>query len=281
MNSGRTTIWLNGHFTPLDEARISPLDRGFLYGDGLFETIRAEKGKILYLRMHLDRLGASLSELRIAIDPMPDWSPILNRLLRENDLAPGIAAIKIIVTRGVSPSPGLPAPEKPTVCVIARPYDPPPSRVYEKGWKLRAYREGYPPPLARFKSLNYLYSLTARQAALEAGCDEAIMVDPSGLVTETSAASLIARTGDRWWTPESRFQLPGTTIQALCAIMENAGAGVEHRSARLDDFHAADTVWALNSLIGIMPVAQIDDRRVPDPAPTEAERLRHRLFEPA
>ena len=132
MNSGRTTIWLNGHFTPLDEARISPLDRGFLYGDGLFETIRAEKGKILYLRMHLDRLGASLSELRIAIDPMPDWSPILNRLLRENGLAPGIAAIKIIVTRGISPSLGLPAPEKPTVCVIAGPYDPPPPACMKK-----------------------------------------------------------------------------------------------------------------------------------------------------
>ncbi|MGA2400220.1 MAG: aminotransferase class IV [Syntrophobacteraceae bacterium] len=278
MNSGRATIWLNGDFTPLDGARISPLDRGFLYGDGLFETVRAEKGKILYLRMHLDRLHSSLSEFRIAIDPMPDWEQILNRLLRENDLTQGIAAIKLIVTRGISPSPGLPAPEKPTVCIMAGPYDPPPSRVYEEGWKLRVYREGYPPPLARFKSLNYLYSLTARQAALEAGCDEAIIVDQSGLVTETSAASLIARTDGRWWTPESRFQLPGTTIRVLCGIMENASARVEPRPARLDDFHAADTVWALNSLIGIMPVAQIDDQHVANPAPAEAGRLRDRLF---
>jgi branched-chain amino acid aminotransferase len=279
MNGGRTAIWLNGDFTPLDEAHVSPLDRGFLYGDGLFETIRAEKGKISYLSLHLDRLNASLSELRIAIYPMPDWEPILSRLLRENGLTQGIAAIKIIVTRGISPLTGLPASEKPTVCAIARHYDPPPSLLYEKGWKLSVYREGYPPPLAKFKSLNYLYYLAAKQAALEAGCDEAIIVDQSGFVTETSAASLIARTNGRWWTPQSRFQLPGTTIQVLCAIMESAGAGVAPRPARPDDFHAADTVWALNSLIGIIPVAQIDNHRVPNPAQAEAARLRDRLFE--
>ncbi len=279
MNPGKTAIWLNGDFTPLGEARISPLDRGFLYGDGFFETIRAEKGKILYLRMHLERLHASLSEFRITIDPMPDWEPILNRLLTENGLSQRIAAIKIIVTRGISPSLGLPAPEKPTLCAIAGPYDPPLSRAYEKGWKLCVYREGYPPPLARFKSLNYLYYLAARQAAVDAGCDEAIIVDQSGLVTETCAGSLIARTDGRWWTPQGRFQLPGITIRVLCALMESAGVRVEPRPARSEDFYAADTVWVLNSLMGIMPVAQIDGRRVPDPAPAEAGRLRDRLFE--
>jgi branched-chain amino acid aminotransferase len=281
MNSGRTTIWLNGDFTPLDKAPISPLDRGFLYGDGLFETIRADGGKIARLAMHLERLEASLSEFRIKIDPVPDWKPILNRLLSENELTQGIGAIKIIVARGISTSPGLPAPPKPTVCVIAVPYDPPPPRMYEKGCKLHVYRQGYPPPLARFKSLNYLYYLTARQAALDAGCDMAVIVDQGGLVTETCTGSLIARTDGRWWIPESRFQLSGTTIRSLSAILENAGFKVEPRPARPEDFHSADTVWTLNSLIGIMPVAQIDEQRAPNPAQAEAAHLRDRLFEQA
>ena len=183
------------------------------------------------------------------------------------------------MTRGISSSPGLPAPGKPTVCVTVRPYDPPPRHMYEKGCKLHVYRVGYPPPLAKFKSLNYLYYLTARQAALDAGCDMAIIVDQGGLVTETCAGSLIARTDGRWWTPESRFQLPGTTIRSLSEILNNAGFKVEIRPARPEEFHSADTVWTLNSLIGIMPVAQIDGQRVPDPAQSEAARLKDRLFE--
>lgn len=281
MNSGPATIWLNGDFTPMDQARISPMDRGFLYGDGLFETLRADRGKIACLPMHLERLEASLSEFRIKLDPTPDWESILNRLLRENKLTARVGAVKIIVTRGISPSPGLPASEKPTVCAIARPYDPPPRRMYEKGYKLHVYRQGYPPPLARFKSLNYLYHLIARQAALDAGCDMAVIVDQSGLVTETCAGSLIARTDGRWWTPEGRFQLPGTTVRSLRAILENAGFKVEPRPARLEHFHSADTVWTLNSLIGIMPVAQIDKKPVRNPAQAEAEHFRDMLFENA
>jgi len=129
-----------------------------------------------------------------------------------------------------------------------------------------------------FKSLNYLYYLTARQAALDVGCDMAVIVDQSGLVTETCTGSLIARTDGRWWTPESRFQLPGTTIRSLSAILENARFKVKPRPARSEDFHSADTVWTLNSLIGIMPVAQIDEQRVPNPAQAEAAHSRDRLF---
>ena len=281
MNSSPTLIWLNGDFTPIDKAGISPLDRGFLYGDGLFETIRAERGKVTNLPMHLERLEASLSEFCITLGPLPDWELIMNRLLMDNGLMGGIASIKIIVTRGISPAMGLQAPEKATICVIASPYNPPPPQAYEKGWKLHVYREGYAPPLARFKSLNYLYYLTARQSALEAGCDMAMILDQGGFVTETCAGSLLARTNGRWWIPESRFQLPGTTIRAVCAMLENAGSKVESRSARPKDFHSADTVWTLNSLIGIMPVSQIDERQVPDPASAEAAHWRDRLFERA
>jgi branched-chain amino acid aminotransferase len=280
MNGRSATVWLNGRFTPIDEARISPVDRGFLYGDGFFETIRAQRGKILWLPLHLERLETSLCRFRIALDGAPDWEPVLMRLLDENGLSGEIAAIKIIVTRGISNSLGLPEAAKPTICIMAFPYNSPRIGLYEEGCKLHLFREGFAPPLAGFKALNYLYSLSARQAALDAGCDMAMLLDPRGFVTETCTGSLIARTGERWWTPQSRFQLPGTTLRSLRAMMENAGRTIIARPARPEDFYSADTVWVLNSMIGVMPVAQIDEKPVPNPAGAEASLWRQRLVNP-
>lgn len=274
------TVWLNGQFSSIDEARISPIDRGFLYGDGFFETIRVERGQILWLPLHLERLEASLCQFRITLDPAPDWEPIIKRLLDENGLAEGIGAIKIIVTRGISNSLGLPAAAKPTICILALPYDPPCRRLYEEGCKLRVYREGFASPVAGFKSINYLYNLSARQAALDAGFDMAMILDPQGLVTETCTGSLLARTDGQWWRPQSRFQLPGTAVGFLSAMMENVGMTIRSRAARPEDFCSADSVWVLNSMIGIMPVAQIDEKPVPNPARVEAEYWRKKILCP-
>ncbi|MFZ2448122.1 MAG: aminotransferase class IV [Syntrophobacteraceae bacterium] len=272
------TIWLNGGFIPLDEARISPLDRGFLYGDGFFETIRAEAGGALYLRAHLERLYASLGAFRIALGPVPDWDATVSALLRQNGLDRRAASVKILVTRGIASPLGLPVPERPTVCVFAREYAPPPREDYEKGWDLHIFKEGHSPPLAAHKSLNYLYYLAARQSALDAGGREAILLDRDGLVTETSAGSLLARTGGRWWTPESAHMLPGITIREVRAILREAGTEVEHRPARPEDIESAETVWVLNSLIGVMPAAQIEGRPLADPASGQAARMRDLLF---
>jgi branched-chain amino acid aminotransferase/para-aminobenzoate synthetase component 1 len=269
-------LWLNGHFTPIEMAAVSPFDRGFLYGDGLFETIRAQDGRVLYLEMHLERLYASLEVFRIKLNDSPGWEALLGQLLRKNGLTRGAVALKIIVTRGVEPALGLPPAEKPTVCITTRPYDPPPRSIYEAGWKLHLYRNALH-PLAPFKTLNYLYCLTARQAALDAGCDEAILVDHDGLVSETPTGSLLARSDGRWWTPESRLQLPGTTIRRVSEILRETGSAVERRPAGTEDLLSAQTVWILNSLMGVMPVSRIDARLVPDPAAEGAARVRELL----
>lgn len=275
--NGATTVWLNGRFLPMEEARISPIDRGFLYGDGFFETIRVERSRILWLPLHLERLEASLGEFRIGLDPTPDWAPIVRRLIEENGLAEQIAAVKIVVTRGISTSLGLPEAVKPTVCITAFAYKPPARGLYEEGCKLHIYRQGFAPTLAGVKSLNYLYNLTARQAALDAGCDMAVLLDREGFVTETCTGSLLANRDGQWWTPESRFQLPGTTVRCLCSLMEKTGITITMRRARPEDLCSANTVWVLNSMIGIMPVAQIDNEPVPDPARAEAASWRRRL----
>jgi branched-chain amino acid aminotransferase len=273
-------VYLNGQILVVGEARISPLDRGFQYGDGVFTTLRAESGCPLYLSEHLARLARSLKEIRIRLEALHsmDWPDILGELLRRNGLQAGPAAVKVCVSRGPAATLGLPQAVRPTVFIQARPYEPPGADDYSRGWRLHVYREGFAPPLARHKSLNYLYYLAARQAAVDAGADEAVILDAGGHVAETAAGSLLARTEGRWWTPLSPYQLPGITLDQVRRLLGERGESVDSRSAVPGDLAGAQTLWMFNSLMGIMPVRSVDDHEFPIPAAGEAEALRTELF---
>ena len=275
----REVIYLNGRFQPLDEARISPLDRGFLYGDGVFTTMRAEQGQVLYLKDHLTRLNQSFAELKLPISSLIDWQPTLADLLRKNGLENDVASVKILVSRGQSSLPGLPNPAQATVVIYARRYEPASASIYCSGYRLQVFRDAFSPPLSRLKSLNYLCHLMARQAAMDAGADEAVMLDAQGRLAETSAGSLILRTQGKWWTPRSDYQLPGITLRHVIRILGEAGLSVACHSADATALYSAETVWVLNSLIGVMPVAQVDHEPLAKPSPEEADRLRAQLFE--
>lgn len=284
-------VWLNGEFLPLSQASISPMDRGFLYGDGLFETLRAEGGRVLYLTEHLARLGRSLKALRINLKgsvlagtiedqeiDLDECECLLTELLQRNGFTQECAAVKILITRGVAAGLGLPEAEDPTICLSARPYHAPEPDVYERGWKLHVVREGFSPPLAGHKSLNYLYFLWARQAATDAGADEAVVLDGWGYVAETAAGSLLVRLEDQWVGPETPFQLPGTTATIVSRLLEESGHPVTHGPLRPEGLTAAGTIWVLNSLMGIMPVAKVDGREVAEPRVEQAAQYRKVLF---
>jgi branched-chain amino acid aminotransferase len=272
-------VYLNDRFAPLEHAHLSPLDRGFQYGDGVFETLRAQSGRILYLDQHLQRLQHSLDELNLAGQLRPDWQAILEELLRRNHLEDGVAAVKIVVTRGISAQLGLPRSASPTLFVHARPYDGPSATRYAQGWRLHVFHQGSAPPLARHKTLNYLYYLMARQGALDAGADEAVLLDARGRVTETAAGSLLARTDDQWWTPQSPDQLRGITLQQVTRILQDQGRSVRARSAAIQELAGAQTIWVLNSLLGIMPAVALNEQPVAHPEVAEAAKLRAVLFE--
>ncbi|MCK8603399.1 aminotransferase class IV [Desulfoferrobacter suflitae] len=279
VNAGQV-VWLNGRFVSVREAAISPLDRGFLYGDGVFETIRCQNGRILYLQDHLERMFDSLETLRIAPLPQLNWQQLAGELLIENGLSDTVASLKIIVTRGTCQGFGLPACESPTVCLMVRPYHLPASQVYRRGWRLQVALAGFAPPLAGHKSLNYLYFMLARQQAFDAGADEALILDAHGNVAETSAGSLLARTGGSWWTPVNAHQLPSITVRQVTNLLAGRGTVVRAREATLQDLLRAETVWVLNSLLGIMPVCRIDDHAVLNRATDEAALLSRELFSP-
>jgi branched-chain amino acid aminotransferase len=273
-------VYLNGQILAVGEARISPLDRGFQYGDGVFTTLRAESGRPLYLSEHLARLTRSLTEIRIRAEALHsiDWPHVLGELLRRNGLEGRQAAVKIWVSRGPAATLGLPQAVRPTVFVQARPYEPPGADDYSRGWLLHVYREGFAPPLARHKSLNYLYYLAARQAAVDAGADEAVILDGGGHIAETAAGSLLGRTEGRWWTPVSPYQLPGITLDQVRRLLGERGESVDSRSTVPGDLAKAETLWVLNSLMGIMPVRSVDGHEIPTRAAGEAEALRTELF---
>lgn len=275
---GEPVVWLNGEYYPLSRAAISPLDRGFQYGDGIFETMRAECGRVLDLEKHLERMKRSLADLRIPVRESPGWERIVTGLLTRNDLDRASATVKIIVTRGVSHEMGLPLPAEPTVFASCRRFVPPTEATYQMGWRLLVDASGHAPPLAGHKTLNYLYFLKARQAALEQGADESIILDPFGQVSETAAGSLLARTRGRWWTPDSPFQLPSVTLASLVDRFAAAGHTVAKYPASLADLEDADTIWVVSSLILIMPATHVAGRALPNPAATEAAHWRNILL---
>lgn len=281
LSTGRSKqiVWLNGSFIPLDQAAISPLDRGFLYGDGVFETMRAQSGTILYLDDHLERLNRSLGHLKIPAELTLDWHKTLGELISRNGLSTTVSVVKIVVSRGVAPGPGLPAEAAPTVFLSALEYHAPSEAAYRRGWNLEVFREGFSPPLAAHKTLNYLYFCMARQSALDSGANEALILDPAGQVTETSAGSIIAQTAGKWWTPASSYSLSGITLHQVSRLMQEAGKPVEFRQAGLKDILSAETLWILNSLMLVMPVSRVEGRPVPDCRSDEASRLRKKLME--
>lgn len=272
-------FWLNGHFHPLASAAISPFDRGFLYGDGLFETMRAQDGQILFLDRHLKRLQESAEFLRLELNASLNWSDVLGQVLRRNHLLTTVAAVKIIVTRGVSPELGLPAAENPTICITARKYQTFSQSQYQRGWRLYLWPWGFAPPLARHKTLNYLYFLAARQEARDHGCDESVILDPAGNVCETATGSLLIKNSrGEWFRPESPYQLPGITIQRLTELFSEQGVKVTSSSITTKDLMAAETVWVTSSLMGVMPVSEISGHSVSNPDVGEAARQRSLLF---
>ena len=118
-------VWLNDDLIPLAQARVSLNDRGFLYGDGLFETLRADGGRVHFLAEHLERLAASARTFSLPFPANTPWQKLLGQLLAANGLSRGPARVKILLTRGEAPGLGLPEKCRPTLVMYAQPYIPP------------------------------------------------------------------------------------------------------------------------------------------------------------
>lgn len=277
-------VWWNGVFCPVESVKISPLDRGFLYGDGLFETIRLQDGVPLRLSEHLDRLKRGLYYFKLGkIINFFEYDrvvEIISGLYRANPFRENVARLKIVVTRGKDPSIGLPEVELEDVTIIftITPYTPPSDEEYQRGWRVTVIPGCYSPPLGAHKTLNYLFYLWTKEYSLRKGFREAVFEDTEGRIVETSTASIAVFVDGVWVFPFSPWKLRGVTERVVEELLIKSGASVASREISRSEIMRAHTLWLMNSLMGVMPVSEIDGRVMPDTMSEYAMEFRKRLF---
>jgi branched-chain amino acid aminotransferase group I len=269
-------VYLNGKLVPLSRATISPLDYGFLYGYGLFETMRSYGGFIFRLDKHLIRLAASAERLGIPAITL-DLKKAATSVLEVNKL--GDARIRIAVSIGEgSMTPDAHRCRKPTVLVIAEQYKPHPESVYKTGFKaiVSSFLRYSNSPLSGIKSANYLENMLAKREASAAGADEAIRLNEKGFIAEASMSNIFFITGDILMTPSAESGiLPGITREAVIELASRLGIITIERYVTMAELLKAQEAFLTNSLIEVMPLTEIDGKPIASGKPgVITERLR-------
>jgi len=259
-----TWVWLNGEILPEQEACLSPLDRGFLYGDGLFETMKAREDRIDFLQPHLERLRAGASCLRIPFPEGFDFEAASGKLLEMNGIR-GEASVKICLSRGRhSGKVSLHRSATPTLVLLASPFAVPSAETWERGLALSVEpecRQNETSLLSGIKSLNYLFHLLARTRAQDRGFEEAILLNSAGEVCECTSANLFLLRAGRLQTPALACGLlPGVLRAALLTCLREEGIPVSEESIPAAALAECEEVFATNSLLEIMPVGRIDEK---------------------
>lgn len=256
-------IYLNGSLIPRGQASISTLDYGFLYGYGLFETMRAYGGRVFRLDRHLNRLARSAETLGISIDA-PSLKDAVMDTLGANKLSDARVRITVSIGEGgMVPDPG--SCKQPTVLILAGNYQPHPEQVYQKGFRaiVSSIRRNSQSPLSRLKSANYLESILARQEARKAGVDEAICLNEKGLLAEASMSNVFLVANGTLKTPgEESGILPGITREAVLELALRLGIKRLECDIRLVELLQAQEAFLTNSLIGVMPLTEIDNKPI-------------------
>jgi len=256
-------VYLNGALVPRSQARISPFDLGFLYGYGLFETMRAYSGHIFRLELHLERLVGSARLLGIPLNTR-DLERACYDTLKANNLANARIRLTVSIGEGEA-TPNPPKHPKPTVLVIAASYTPPPTEVYRNGYKavVSPTRQNSQSPLSHLKTVNYLNQLLARREAKEKGADEAILLNERGFLCEGSTNNVFLVSKGNLTTPDEESGcLPGITRQVVIELAKELGLKVAEREVRLEELLNADEAFLTSSLIELMPLTEVNSEPI-------------------
>ncbi|MCC5794104.1 MAG: aminotransferase class IV [Chromatiales bacterium] len=258
MASPHPVAWYNGSFLPLSEVRISPLDRGFLFADSIYEVIPVFAGRPFLLEAHLARLDAGLAGTGIG-NPCTDseWRALVSGLVERN--GGGTMAVYLQVTRGADAGRDHRFPDRarvaPNLFAMASPVpDPHPDQAGIRAITLPDQRWAR----CDLKSTGLLPNVLARQAAHEAGTGEALLLR-DGVLTEASTSSVIVVEKDVLLRrPAGRQVLPGTTIDAVVECATRAGYECRAELVSETRLRAADEIWVAAATRGVIPVTQLD-----------------------
>jgi branched-chain amino acid aminotransferase len=252
-------VYLNGAFIPVSQARISIHDHGFLYGYGLFETMRAYHGKIFLLERHLKRLLDSVEIIGLESGlASVNLGAACRETLRANEL--DNARLRLTISNGETASfPWTGTGGTPTILVTAVSYLPYPEEKYNQGYRVgiasvRRCRS----LISRIKSTNYLVSILARMEAEAHGLDEALLLNDQGFIAEGGSSNVFFVEGSSLVTPslESGI-LPGITREVVMELAEAMGISVTEGDVGLFDLARFDEAFLTNSVMEIMPLVAV------------------------
>lgn len=257
-------VYYNGVFAPENSVFISPFNRGLLYGDGLFETLRAYRGRIFRLEQHLKRLAEGARVLRIeSCLAAGDIERAVYDLLNRNQLSD--ASIRITLFRGDGDGPEPQNDLKPLILIAARPFDKYYEGDYAQGFRVHiaSMRRNIYSPLSRIKSINYLENILGRLEARDNNAQEALFLNSSGWVAEGATANIFMIKDKRIITPPTDAGiLPGITRAAVLEIAGSNGRETAEEAFSPEELLRADEAFLTNSLMEIMPMVMVHGRPV-------------------
>ncbi|MSR06968.1 MAG: aminotransferase [Gemmatimonadetes bacterium] len=271
------TVYFNGSYQPKDAVRVSPDDRGFLLGDGVYEVARTYGGRLFAIDRHLERLRYSLGELRITGVAVDTLGQVFEELLRINGLMAGDALVYFQVTRGAARrAHGFP---EPPVAPTTYGYAAPLALKFDHTKGVAAITV----PDRRWarcdiKTISLVANCLANQEAQEAGAFEAILVR-DGVALEGSHTNLFAVLGGEVWTaPLSNYILPGITRAILIGICRAAGMPVHERPIQVEEIRRADEVFLAGTTTEALGVVRLDGRPVGTGVPGPVTLRLRQLF---
>lgn len=263
-----TTVYLNGEYMPMEAARISPMDRGFLFGDGIYEVVPSYGGSMVGFQPHIERMQNGMAAVGIKLDwSLEHWRDLCEQLMRRND-GPDLG-VYLHVSRGADSKRFHAYPEGIEPTVFAFTFDIPPSPVADRG-NTKTYTvttsEDMRWKRCNIKSTALLGNVMHFNQSYEGGNNETILYNASGELTEASACNVYVVKDGVIATPETDHQiLPGITRLLLIRILRAEGTlPIEERPVTLAELQAADEVWISSSTKEIAPVVAVDGQTVGD-----------------
>jgi len=256
-------VYLNGTFMPIEEARVPVLDRGFIFGDGVYEVIPVYSRRPFRMEEHLNRLQHSLDGIRL---PNPhstaEWRAILNELIARN--TPEDQYLYLHITRGVAkrdhafPNP----PVSPTVFALSYPLAPPPPEQIAHGvCAVTAQDNRW--LRCDIKAISLLPNVLLRQIAVDAGCAETVMIRDDAFLTEGAASNIfVVKAGTLLAPPKDHLMLPGITYDVVLELAAAHGIPHQVRKVMKEELTTADELLLTSSTREVLAITTLDDRPV-------------------
>jgi D-alanine transaminase len=274
------TVYLNDQFLPITEAKISVLDRGFIFGDGVYEVIPVYSRRAFRMGEHLRRLQHSLDCIQLA-NPHSDaeWTRLLEELIARNE--PDDQYLYLHITRGVAkrdhafPNPPVP----PTVFVMSSPLTTPPAALLASGIS------AITAPDNRWlrcdiKAISLLPNVLLRQMAIDAGCAETLMIRDNEFMTEGAASNIFAvKNGTLLAPPKDNLMLPGITYDVVLELAAANGIPHEVRKVMKEEVFSADELLLTSSTKEVLAITQLDGKPVGSGKPGAMFAKLHGLYQ--